>query len=58
MSMEIAQLCKSTYNNQLQQSMYICHKTSMSQVWQVNTAKHILDVEESYMFIVKEIFIA
>ena len=38
LSMEIAQLCKSTYNNQLQQYM-IClyHKRNMSQIWQVNT---------------------
>ena len=27
MSMETAQLCKSTYNNQLQQSIYLCHVT-------------------------------
>ena len=26
MSMEITQLCKSTYNNQLQQSIYLCHR--------------------------------
>ena len=25
--MEIAQLCKSAYNNQLQQSIYLCHKS-------------------------------
>ena len=37
MSMEIVQLCKSTYNNQLQQSIYLCHKRNMSQIWQVNT---------------------
>ena len=24
--MEIAQLCKSAYNNQLQQSIYLCYK--------------------------------
>ena len=24
--MEKAQLCKSAYNNQLQQSIYLCHK--------------------------------
>ena len=35
--MEIAQLCKSAYNNQLQQSIYLCHKRKMSQIWQVNT---------------------
>ena len=35
--MEIAQLCKSTYNNQLQQSVYLCHKRNMSQIWQVYT---------------------
>ena len=34
--MEIAQLCKSTCNNQLQQSIYFCHKRNMSQIWQVN----------------------
>ena len=32
--MEIAQLCKSTFNNQLQQSIYLCHKKKMSQIWQ------------------------
>ena len=35
--MEIAQLCKSTYDNQLLQSIYRCHKRNMSQIWQVNT---------------------
>ena len=36
--MEKAQLCKSAYNNQLnQQSIYLCHKKKMSQIWQVNT---------------------
>ena len=35
--MEIAQLCKSAYNNQLQQSVYLCHKRKMSQIWQVHT---------------------
>ena len=35
--MEIAQLCQSTYNNQLQQSIYLSHKRNMSQIWQVNT---------------------
>ena len=35
--MEIAQLCKSAYNNQLQQSIYRCHTRKMSQIWQVNT---------------------
>ena len=34
--MEIAQLCKSAYNNRLQQSIYLCH-TRTSQIWQVNT---------------------
>ena len=34
--MEIVKLCKSTYNNQLQQSTYLCHKRNMSQIWQVN----------------------
>ena len=33
--MEKAQLCKSAYNNQLQQSKYLCHKRKMSQIWQV-----------------------
>ena len=37
MSMGIAQLCKNTYNNQLQQFIYLCHKREMSQVWQVHT---------------------
>ena len=37
--MEIAQLCKSAYNNQLQQSIYLCHKKKMSHLWQVNTLK-------------------
>ena len=38
MSMEIAQLCKSTHNNQLQQSIRdFCHNRNMSQVWQVHT---------------------
>ena len=35
--MEIAQLWKGASNNQLQQSMYLCHKRKMSQIWQVNT---------------------
>ena len=35
--MEKAQLCKSAYNNQLQQSIYLCHKRNMSQIWQVKT---------------------
>ena len=35
--MEIAQLCKSAYNNQLQQSIYPCHKRKMSQIWQLKT---------------------
>ena len=30
-------LCKSAYNNQLQQSIYLCHERKMSQIWQVNT---------------------
>ena len=38
--MEIAQLCKSTYNNQLKQSIYLCHKRNMFQIWQVNTHDH------------------
>ena len=37
LSMEIAQLCKSIYNNHLQQSTYLSHKRYMSQKWQVNT---------------------
>ena len=37
MSMEIAKLYKSAYNNQLQQSIYLCHKRNMSQIWQMNT---------------------
>ena len=32
-----AQLCKSAYNNQLQQSIYLCHKRKISQIWQMNT---------------------
>ena len=35
--MEIAQLCKSAHNNQVQQSIYLCHKRNMSQIWQMNT---------------------
>ena len=35
--MEIAHLCKITYNYQLQQSIYLYHKRNMSQIWQVNT---------------------
>ena len=35
--MEIAQLYQSTYNNKLQQSIYICYKRNMSQIWQENT---------------------
>ena len=31
--MEISQLWKSTYNNQLQQSIYLCHERTMSQIW-------------------------
>ena len=30
------QLCKNTHNNQLQQSKYLCHKRTTSQIWQVN----------------------
>ena len=37
LSIEIAQLCKKTYNKELQQSIYLCHKRRMSQIWQVNT---------------------
>ena len=37
MSMKKAQLCKSTYNNQLQQLVHLCQKRNMSQLWQVNT---------------------
>ena len=37
LSMEKAQLCKSTYNNQLQYSTCLCQKISMSEIWQVNT---------------------
>ena len=32
MSKEKAQLCKSTSYNQLQQSIYLCHKRNMSQI--------------------------
>ena len=35
--MEMAQLCNRAYNNQLQQSIYLCHWRKMSQIWQVNT---------------------
>ena len=35
--MEIAQLCKTVYNNQLQQSKNLCHKRKISQIWQMNT---------------------
>ena len=38
--MEIAQLRKSAYNNQLQQSIYLSHKRKMFQIWQVNTIWH------------------
>ena len=31
--MEKAQLCKSACNDQLQQSIYLCHKRKMSQIW-------------------------
>ena len=34
--MEKAQLCKSAYNNELQQSIHVCHKRNMSHIWQVN----------------------
>ena len=37
MSIEIAQLCKRTYNNQLQQSINLCYKRNKSQIWKVNT---------------------
>ena len=37
LSMEIAKSCKSTYNNQWQQLIYLYHKRNMSQIWQVNT---------------------
>ena len=32
---EMAQL-RSTNNNQLQQSIYLCHKRNMAQLWKVN----------------------
>ena len=35
--MKIAQLCKSTCYNQLQQSIYLCHRRNMSQVLQVKS---------------------
>ena len=35
--MEIAKLCKRAYSSQLQQSIYLCHKRKMSQIWHVNT---------------------
>ena len=35
--MEIVQLSKSTFNNQLQQSTYLYDKSNMSQIWEVNT---------------------
>ena len=35
--MEIVQLCRSVYNNQLRKSTYLCLKRKMSQIWQVNT---------------------
>ena len=38
--MEKAQLCKRAYNNQLQQSICLCHKRKMSQIWQVSTLWH------------------
>ena len=38
--MEKAQVCKSACNNQLQQSIYFCHKRKMSQIWQENTMMH------------------
>ena len=31
--MEIAKLCKNTYHNQLQESIKLCHKRNMSQIW-------------------------
>ena len=33
--MEIAQLCKQSCYNQLQQSIYLCHKRNMSQIWEI-----------------------
>ena len=38
--MKIAQLCKRTYNNQLPQSIYLCHRINMSQIcpYQVSTS--------------------
>ena len=33
---EVVQLRKNTYNDQLQQSIFLCHKRNMSQLWQVN----------------------
>ena len=38
--MKRAQLCKSAYNNQLQQSIHLCHKRKMSQVCHVNSLWH------------------
>ena len=38
--MEKGQLCKSTYNNQLQQSIYHRHTRNMSPIWQYGTMMH------------------
>ena len=47
--MEIAQLCKSTCYNQLQQSIYLCHRRNMSQVLQVKSlAEPTLKVKASF----------
>ena len=34
-AIQFINLCKSIYNNKLQQSIYLCHKRTMSQIWQV-----------------------
>ena len=35
--MEIVHLIRGTFYNQLQQSIYLCHKRNMRQIWQLNT---------------------
>ena len=39
--MEMAQLSRSTHNNQLQQSINLCQKRNMSQIWQMNTLYYV-----------------
>ena len=46
--MEMAQLSKNTFNNQLQQSIYLYDKRNMSPIWQVKTLKGHTMMKHTY----------